>query len=350
LAAAGEADDARRRHAEYFTSLAETAEAAAFDSTDNEWLDMLEEDHDNLRAVLAWSAAEPERLPEFERLVSAMWRLWQYHGHIPEGARWCHELAQQLTASSEAVAPTVAYAIAATLFQASELEEAVRWNELALSGFRANGDDLHAAWCLNDLGIIASWRGELQQSIDLLNECLSLKRRAGHRWDIAVSLDNLAEAQFLAGDLAGAEATLVESLSILDGLGHDGLGVRGDVLLNLGVVRLRQGDAARAAIDLHAGLEDTAEATIRPQVAKAITCLAAAALVDGRPVRAVRLFAAGTAMQGALGSMFGAIGSWIVERYGQEARQALTPAAYDLAWNEGLAMSLDDAVAYARES
>ena len=84
---AGEAAITGRRHALYFLGLAEQwherlagAEVAAL-------LDLLEREHDNLRAALAWSLQAPD--PSLGlRLAAALQQFWTLRGHFAEGGRW----------------------------------------------------------------------------------------------------------------------------------------------------------------------------------------------------------------------------------------------------------------------
>jgi len=56
--ASGELGDLRRRHAAYFLGLAAEAESKLRTAEQDSWLARLESEHDNLRAVLAWSQTE----------------------------------------------------------------------------------------------------------------------------------------------------------------------------------------------------------------------------------------------------------------------------------------------------
>ena len=55
LEESGEAEEARRRHAEYFLGLAEETETEMRGPEQATWLDRLEAEHDNLRGALAWA-------------------------------------------------------------------------------------------------------------------------------------------------------------------------------------------------------------------------------------------------------------------------------------------------------
>ena len=99
LAWTGELEPQRRRHAEYFLSLAERAEPALGGPDARSWLDRLELEHDNLRAALEWSLGQPAGETAL-RLVAAMARFWWIAGHFGEGSRWSHRaLADSATRS-----------------------------------------------------------------------------------------------------------------------------------------------------------------------------------------------------------------------------------------------------------
>ncbi len=87
LEESGEAEAAKRAHAEYFLALSEEAEPELLGPREAEWYDRLEEEHDNIRAALsrALEGADPEL---GLRLAGAIWWFWHRHGHLREGLRW----------------------------------------------------------------------------------------------------------------------------------------------------------------------------------------------------------------------------------------------------------------------
>ena len=58
LIAAGDEERVRERHRDYFLALAEEAEPKLIGAEQAEWLQRLEEEHENLRAALNWSLME----------------------------------------------------------------------------------------------------------------------------------------------------------------------------------------------------------------------------------------------------------------------------------------------------
>jgi predicted ATPase/class 3 adenylate cyclase len=88
LAASGEHEDIATRHADAFVVLAEEAAPDLLGPEQTRWLDLLELEHDNLRAALDSSISRgwAERAC---RIVFALWRFWQKRGHLAEAAEWC---------------------------------------------------------------------------------------------------------------------------------------------------------------------------------------------------------------------------------------------------------------------
>ena len=83
LAERNETDLGRLRHAEYYLSLGEEAEPQLQAAQSAEWLDRLEAEHDNIRAVLDWASDSDPALGQ--KLSGSIWRFWWLHGHIREG-------------------------------------------------------------------------------------------------------------------------------------------------------------------------------------------------------------------------------------------------------------------------
>jgi predicted ATPase/DNA-binding SARP family transcriptional activator len=84
LAASGEAEAIRGREAEYFMSLAETAEPELRDGEHITWLTRLQAEHDNMREALRWCAASGAAEIGL-RTGAALSEFWRRRGYLAEG-------------------------------------------------------------------------------------------------------------------------------------------------------------------------------------------------------------------------------------------------------------------------
>src|SRR5918992_2625428 len=83
LQASGEAEEARRLHAQHFLALAEEVEPELSGADQLAYLERLEAEHDNMRAALTWSLEnEPETVL---RLARTLARFWEKRSHYLEG-------------------------------------------------------------------------------------------------------------------------------------------------------------------------------------------------------------------------------------------------------------------------
>jgi predicted ATPase/DNA-binding winged helix-turn-helix (wHTH) protein len=84
----GEIDEARRRHAAYFTGLFRTSLDDWEKLTDRQWLDVYRPETDNLRSALEW-LQEQALWPEYADLCAVSFRLWLETGLYREGISHC---------------------------------------------------------------------------------------------------------------------------------------------------------------------------------------------------------------------------------------------------------------------
>jgi predicted ATPase/class 3 adenylate cyclase len=84
LADAGDAATIHRRHATAYLALAEEAAQHMPGGDQVPWLDRLSIEHDNLRGAMTWAIQSGEA-EIAHRLLAAVWRFWQFRGHVAEG-------------------------------------------------------------------------------------------------------------------------------------------------------------------------------------------------------------------------------------------------------------------------
>lgn len=343
-----ESEDAHvvgRRHAEYFRDLAVKAEPALNGPEQRIWLQRLEREHDNLRAALRWSLGQGEANLGL-RMAGALHHFWRVRSYLSEGRRWLEEVLAQ--AGGELLTRALALQSAAVLARLQgDYEQALALSEEGLTLRRQSGDTKSIANSLSNLGILAEQRGEYERAGALYEESLSLRREVSDEWGTANSLQNLAIVAYLQHDYERAGALLEESLALYRELG-DTLGIAVS-LLNLGELEQDRGNFARAMALHQASLLLRQELGDKPSTAGPLEGIAAAAGSQGRGEQATRLWGAASALREAVGAPLEAT---LRSRYEQQAssvRAMLGKSHWNVAWEEGRAMRLEEAVAYALE-
>ena len=95
LIQSGEIEISRRQHLKYFMELTTQAAPQFWRSKQREWMDRLEEEHDNLRAALEWSLCEEcggDLLLMGMRIATAVSYFWMVRGYWSEAWDWMNEL------------------------------------------------------------------------------------------------------------------------------------------------------------------------------------------------------------------------------------------------------------------
>ena len=211
LEESGEETMVRRQHAAYFLSLAEQAAAELSGPRRTEWLNRLEDEHDNLRAALRWTKEHQEQTGL--RLAVALSQFWELRGYLSEGARWLAELlavvqngVPELRAAALKVAGSRAFAF--DFCSAAELTE----QSLAL--YRELADERGAAEALHQRGIIAFYQADYRRAADCLAESLNLARGLDDNDLVNRSLWSLAWRDTVQGDISETKKLAEESLEL----------------------------------------------------------------------------------------------------------------------------------------
>jgi predicted ATPase/class 3 adenylate cyclase/Tfp pilus assembly protein PilF len=244
LDATDDAETVRRAHADYFLTLAETAEPQLTSSDQVAWLNRLGAEHDNFRSALGWleqGDASETRL----RIVAALWRFWWMRGHLTEGRGWL----ERALAKADTLPPAVlaqALSGAGILAESQgDYDQAITLHETALGLWRQVGDRLGIAASLTNLGIIQRIYGDYERSSALHEQALSLWREIDDEGGISSSLHELGWLALNRGDYDEAENLLTQSLEMSRRFGEPS--ALGTVLETLGILAFYMEDYDRAA-------------------------------------------------------------------------------------------------------
>jgi tetratricopeptide (TPR) repeat protein len=228
-----------------------------------------------------------------------------------------------------------------------EFAEARALLEEGLAIRREIGDEYGIAWSLYYLGITARERGDYAPAADLLKESLAMWREQGNSGRIGHTLVALGMVSRSEGDPKSARPLIEEGLSVLDNIGY---------LFGAALARMQLGHVARLEGDDRQAIRHYADSLSRAwdlganeMAVENVEFLACVATALGQPIRAGRLFGAATALRSALNlppPMDSEIGA--LEKHKAEAKR-MALSAWTRAWSNGQAMSLEEAIAEARE-
>ena len=346
LRARGELEALRRRHAEHFLSLAVEAEAhfAAEDQVD--WLDRCDQEHANIRAALRW-AIEAGEASLAQESAGALWRFWQQRGHLAEGRGLLEEILAMPSGQARSKARAKALiGVGGMAWWQKDREAAGASYEEALAIERELGDPARIAEALYNLAFVVAGE-DIHSAARLLEESLDLFRRAGHEPGVAQVLGMLVIRDAEAGNWGPVITRLEEITAIWRRLG-DRLHLAFDLVwLAFAYGRVgRRADARSAALE---ALELFCEVDNHTGIGIAFVDLAFLAIWEGRHEDAIRLAGASESLRERTGGPPGGFAGLLEGDPVAEARVHLSEEAAQRAWDEGLTMSLDEAVTLARQ-
>ncbi len=384
LRAGAELDQTRAAHRDHYLALVETAGPHLRGPDEAVWLDRLEVEFDNLRAALAFSAADPDSTEPGLRLAAGLHWFCNMRGHgvevlqalnvlldrpdarIPTRAR-----AQALNASchlrdrfgDDSTVPALAgeaIRIARDLaddaitadalselcwfrYEHGDLPAALAQIDEAVELARRAGDPRLIADLLGHRAVFAAEDGDLDAALADQEEALALSRATGDNYRLAVTLTNLGVDELTAGELRAARAHLQEANMLADKLGYPNLSV--GLREGLGFVDLVDADPGNAR-RLFLDSLDTARITgVKSSYSRgALLGLALAAGADGDPAVAATLH--GVADEQA-GRAFAGIEVGLRDRDHSRLRAGLGDAAFEAAYQHGRTLSQSDAIALA---
>ncbi len=272
LQEAGEAPEARRRHAMHFADVATQSLSSLVGPDAGRWTARLASAVDDLRAMLQWALENGEIGLGLE-VGAALWRWWLTTGRLSAGRAWLDKF---LTAAAEHPVRTaeeskrIGRALCAAAVLAVENDdypEAVRLARRALGIFEPlePGEDL--AFAATVLGSAQRCLGERADARRSFQTAFDVRAAAGDRARLAAAINNMALVELDDGNLDLARELFEQNLVIKRQLGEPGSIAIG--LINLAEVLIRDGrwQVAQLSIAEAAGL-----AVGRPQITGLVLC------------------------------------------------------------------------------
>jgi predicted ATPase/class 3 adenylate cyclase len=350
LAASGEEDAVRERHAAAYVELIERCSSQLTGDASRRWLDRLEHDHDNLRSALDRAVGAGNAALAL-RLIAAIWRFWQIRGHLHEASEridrvfampGAADAPDALLARAHGAAGSVAY------WRFDGARTRLHY-DAAVRHARLSGDSAVLAEALYNSGFrtplsVESIPEDLERATAAFEESLELYRSLGDRYGVASVLWGLANASLARRDYELVRARLGEALELHRELRNPfGLGWTVFMVAITDLME-RHDDAAagrmREAMEIFRSTADTTG------IAMAIGGFAVMALRSGDLER-------GWTLSGAVEGLRRSAGVALSQNLLQEEDIRVPEAPPDgdegaaAAWNRGLHTPLEDAIGLA---
>jgi len=212
LTASGEYEAVRRAHAAYFLRLVETAEPELEGPYPAIWWERLEQEHDNLRAVMQWFLERDEGGMAL-RLGCALWWFWNSRGPASEGRSFLEQALTRSEGVTGALRAKAFYVVGNFAARMGDFDQAKAYCMESMALFQEIGDRKKVGHVFSHLGYIAFLKCELVAARAYFEESLAIVREVEDKMGIGWPLWWLAYVSFYQGDYLKGLSLAEESLA-----------------------------------------------------------------------------------------------------------------------------------------
>jgi len=346
LSASGEESVIRRRHAEHWIAAAAAASEVTFGAVQFARVRRLEPDDDNFRSALAW-VLETRDAELGLRLGAALRYFWRLGGHVAEGLRWLDALIAQPGAADRNALRARAMTAAADLSGwTGEAQAYLHRAEEAVAIYRELNDAQGIPDALEELGAAQMNTGQLDSARANLEEARERNLTIGNR-------QRAAECTLLLGMVAAFQRQVGEARARWEGALATFTDLQDPYFMAfaerlLGGVDRAEGNLEAAESRFRTSLTAARQHDLPVVIASALYAIADLALARGQPERALRLVGACEAMRDEIGEAPSGEMALVGDVRGA-ASAMMDAAAAESLYQQGRAMAVDEAVAYALE-
>jgi predicted ATPase/transcriptional regulator with XRE-family HTH domain len=251
LAASGEEEVVRRRHASVMFAYAERADRGLQSGERQVWTRAVASEVDNVRAALRWLLDRDETERALEFVGYLLW-FWDAIGRGREGRTWGEEALAKANADPASWSyARASYATGQQAWAMGDMANAARLLTVSVERFRALGDHRSLGQALDQLGSTYLSRGDVVTARVLLSESVAQLDAVGDRWGYGLAVFMLGDA-LLQDDPSAARQCYEKSLAAFRELGDQfGIAIP---LTGLGGLAMRDRDYATARTLFEEGL------------------------------------------------------------------------------------------------
>jgi predicted ATPase/class 3 adenylate cyclase len=279
--------------------------------------------------------------------LSGLGSMASYRGSTAEAEElWMESLRLFRQVADRRGLALVLFSLGNHAMQVGHYDEAEGPIQESLALYRDMGNAFYTAYALQSLGALERERGQHDRAREHYQEALDIFRSAEYPWGIANALEWFAHLALAQNNYGEAVARAEEALKLLREM-ELGKAQKGSVLYILGIALGELGDQERAITILRESLSSFRELGVKPRI---VSCLEGIAGIYGRTGqadRAVRLFGVAAKMREDISIPVPASERVRHELYVAKTRAEFDEDVWQPAWEEGRAMGLEQAMAYA---
>ncbi len=381
LSARGDVTAVQRAHCQYYTQIAD----AAISANDYESAAV---EYNHICNALTW-ASETRSAADLIALTNAIAYYWRNYGYFSTAREW---LGQAIALSSDAIPMewrAKMFSLAGLFaFYQSDFDEARIYLDQSIHLWRQAGDRHGLAvglnylgyvnidtgrfdearacfeevraiaqidhdeevqmWALGNLGQVMMETGDFENAKLYIRQSLVIARRRGVLDNIAVLMCNLGNAYLGQGDYREAQRCYEEGLRAGQQAGHRE--VVNNVLINLGEVLHNLGQPEEALERYRQGLRHQAEMGSKVALVSTLESVAFALLDLGQTEHALHLLGACEVNRQMLDAPVFPREQGRMDKFIARAHSQISDEAFSRYWNEGRALTLDEALASVLET
>ncbi len=380
----GEEAATKRAHAAYCLVLAEEGNPELNESERVAWLARCDMEHDDFRAALDF-LFQTRELDWACRFCIALFRFWDMREHSAEGrarleqilalagsayprerAKIClflgafttaqgdfpearHFLEQSRTIYEDLEEPSgIAISLNALAIMARDCGDyvAAQGNfEKSLAYWRKINDRLATARCLHNLGNVSKIRGDYARARMALRDAMHIFEELGDNSGTAWALNQQGDVAKEQGDLPGARTLYERALRAFRSAGDRWGQARS--LADMGSIACELGDQSAGYANYRQSLEIFTSLEHRRGIARVLEGLACLALAKGDARRALTVTAAASHLRQLVSAPLPPADQSRLDQKLLDGWRQLGELEGKQAWQEGYAMTMDNAIRYA---
>lgn len=334
-------DQLRKRHAAYFTALAEQASTQLAGHEQSIWISRLTFDYENIRKAIIWTFNGGD-LQTGLRLISALGNYWRFKAQYQESQYW---LQIALEFVDQAPDDVQAQLFSSAGYMAWSLHDSAKAKPFFEKSIILHKKLDNLAQLANDfasMGYVQFMLSESEKGIETTKHGLALARKIGDKTQITVGLNTLGELYRMQDDYTAAHQVYQECLPITREIGDQ---LREAMIIgNLAIVAFNLDDFEQARIRGIEAFKLGFKIDNDYLIAEDLSFNGGYLGGLGQPERAARLLGAGDRQLAAIGYYMQPADQRELDKLITLVRSQLDDETFDRLWVEGATLSLEDAI------